>query len=64
MAISNGSYCLSHLFGQQLRGGAITNNGGVITFNDGSVFDDNFASSTGDGGNGGAIYNYDGGNIT
>lgn len=48
----------------QQEGGAIGNYGGDVTFNSGSLFDDNVASSTGDGGRGGAIYNYDGGVVT
>ena len=40
------------------------NNGGVMDFNGGSLFDDNYASGSGDGGNGGAIYNTNEGVIT
>eukprot|EP00903_Cladosiphon_okamuranus_P014210 g13202.t1 len=45
------------------RGGAIYNEG-VMNFNAGSVFDTNNAYGSGDGGDGGAIYNTDGGEIT
>lgn len=40
------------------------NSGGVMDFNAGSLFDSNLASGSGDGGQGGAIYNEDGGVIT
>lgn len=48
----------------QLRGGAVGNFGGVVTFNAGSLFLSNHASSSGDGGLGGAVYNGDDGDIT
>lgn len=40
------------------------NAGGVMDFNAGSLFEGNYASGSGDGGQGGAIYNGDGGVIT
>lgn len=46
------------------RGAAIFNDGGVMDFNGGSLFDNNFADGSGDGGSGGGIYNTDGGVIT
>ena len=49
---------------QQSRGAAIDNEGGVIDFNAGSQFERNFADGSGDGGDGGAIYNTNGGVIT
>eukprot|EP00752_Nemacystus_decipiens_P009969 g8891.t1 len=47
----------------ELQGGAIYNEG-VMDFNAGSLFEDNAASGSGDGGRGGAIYNKNGGVIT
>lgn len=47
----------------QTTGGAIANNGGDMFFYGGSLFYDNFAENSGDGGYGGAIYNAFGGNI-
>jgi len=52
---------LSH---RQMRGGAISNDGGAMTFTAGSFFDSNSASGSGDGGMGGAIFNGAGGVIT
>lgn len=49
---------------QQLQGGAIRNDGGVMDFNAGGLFEGNRARGSGDGGVGGAIYNQDGGIIT
>eukprot|EP00903_Cladosiphon_okamuranus_P012904 g12048.t1 len=46
-----------------LEGGAVYNEG-VMDFNAGSLFDDNYATGAGDGGRGGAIYNGNGGVIT
>eukprot|EP00903_Cladosiphon_okamuranus_P012900 g12044.t1 len=46
------------------KGGATDNERGVMIFNDGSLFEFNYASGSGDGGDGGAIYNTDGGVIT
>lgn len=40
------------------------NSGGVIDFNAGSLFENNAATGSGDGGLGGAIYNEDAGVIT
>ena len=37
---------------------------GVVDFNAGSVFEENSADGSGDGGDGGALYNDDGGVIT
>ncbi|CAN0052742.1 unnamed protein product, partial [Laminaria digitata] len=45
-------------------GGTVYNFGGDFTCNAGSLFFDNFASSTGDGGYGGGICNEDGGVVT
>lgn len=53
-----------YLFFLQPRGGAVMNNGGDMNFNSGSLFEDNRADSNSCGGQGGAIYNYDGGIIT
>lgn len=49
---------------RQLEGGALHNEGGVMDFNAGSLFEGNVANGSGDGGRGGAIYNGDGGVIT
>lgn len=43
---------------RQTFGGAIANIGGFMSFSGGSLFDDNFAENSGDGGVGGAIFNY------
>lgn len=48
----------------QVVGGAVTNIGGVLEFNAGSLFEDCVASGSGDGGIGGALYNEDGGDVT
>lgn len=48
----------------QFRGGAIDNEGGVMDFNAGSLFEGNAADGSGDGGQGGAIFNGNGGVIT
>lgn len=48
----------------QLRGGGLFNGGGVVSFNGGSLFDTNTASSSGDGGQGGAIFNTHEGVVT
>lgn len=48
----------------QLRGAAIANFGGKVVFNAETQFDDNYASSSGDGGMGAGIYNEDGGDVT
>lgn len=48
----------------QFYGGTVANIGGDLTFNAGSLFDGGLADSSGDGGSGGAIYNYNGGVIT
>lgn len=48
----------------QYFGGAFFNDGGVVTFNAGSTFEDNFAESSGDGGVGGGIFNRWGGIVT
>lgn len=48
----------------QSRGGAIANFGGKLVFNAASLFEDNYASSSGDGGAGAGIYTEDGGDIT
>lgn len=47
----------------QFYGGTVTNIGGDLTFRAGSLFDGGMADSSGDGGSGGAIYNYNGGII-
>lgn len=47
----------------QTTGGAIANIGGDMFFYGGSLFYDNFAENSGDGGYGGAIYNSFGANI-
>ncbi|CAN0215543.1 unnamed protein product [Scytosiphon promiscuus] len=47
-----------------LRGGGVYNGGGIVDFDGGSVFESNAASSTGDGGYGGGIYNGDEGVVT
>lgn len=44
----------------QYRGGAVFNMGGQVSFNAGSMFKSNSASSNGEGGSGGAIYNRNG----
>lgn len=49
---------------QQLMGGAIMNEGGVMDFTAGSLFESNYAGGSGDGGIGGAIMNAIGGVIT
>lgn len=49
---------------RQTYGGTICNIGGDMTFNEGSLFQGGFAENSGDGGTGGAIYNYDGGVVT
>lgn len=48
----------------QMTGGAIANVGGVMDFNAGSLFESNVANGSGDGGQGGAIFNGAGGVIT
>jgi len=48
----------------QLRGGGLANFGGIVNFNGGSLFNDNVASGSGDGGLGGGLYNTDGGIVT
>ncbi|CAM9305642.1 unnamed protein product, partial [Ectocarpus fasciculatus] len=48
----------------ELRGGGLMNNGGMVNFNAGSLFEGNGASGSGDGGLGGAIYNGGGGTVT
>lgn len=48
----------------QLLGGGICNQGGIVNFEAGSLFEDNSANGSGDGGAGGAIFNGDGGVIT
>lgn len=47
-----------------MHGGGVYNIGGVMDFNGGSLFEDNIATGSGDGGEGGAIYNTDGGVVT
>ena len=47
----------------QTTGGAIDNIGGDMFFYGGSLFYDNFAENSGDGGYGGGIYNSFGANI-
>ena len=47
-----------------MQGGAIHNDGGVMDFTAGSLFENNFAGGSGDGGQGGAIFNANGGVIT
>jgi len=54
----------NHRCDQQLEGGAIWNGGGFIDFTLGSLFDENSADGSGDGGAGGAIYNNQGGYVT
>lgn len=49
---------------QQLRGGGLMNDGGVVNINAGSLFEQNFATASGDGGYGGAIHNRNGGVVT
>jgi len=49
---------------QQMRGGAVDNQGGSVVFKAGSLFDDNHAFGSGDGGYGGAVHNSLGGVIT
>lgn len=48
----------------QFYGGTVANIGGDLTFNAGSLFDGGIADSSGDGGSGGAVYNYNGGVVT
>ncbi|CAM9827986.1 unnamed protein product [Pylaiella littoralis] len=48
----------------ELRGGGVFNGGGVVGFNAGSLFQENRARGSGDGGLGGAIFNDDDGVIT
>ncbi|CAM9828624.1 unnamed protein product [Pylaiella littoralis] len=48
----------------ELRGGGVFNGGGVVNFNAGSLFQENGASGSGDGGLGGAIFNDADGVIT
>ena len=64
MFLSSGGLCPPPSPFVQQYGGAIGNYGGDVTFKAGSLFDGNIASSTGDGGSGGAVYNYDGGVMT
>lgn len=48
----------------QTYGGTVANFGGDLTFNAGSLFNGSRADNSGDGGLGGAIFNYNGGIIT
>lgn len=48
----------------QYAGGGIYNEGSVVSFNAGSLFEENMASGSGDGGLGGAIFNSDDGLVT
>ncbi|CAM9677141.1 unnamed protein product [Ectocarpus fasciculatus] len=48
----------------ELRGGGLMNDGGVVNINAGSLFELNGASGSGDGGEGGAIYNGNEGVVT
>ena len=48
----------------QKLGGAVFNSNGYMAFKNGSLFNENSAASNGDAGDGGAIYNFDGGEIT
>lgn len=57
------NFCVFLMMCPQTTGGAIANNGGDMFFYGGSLFYDNFAENSGDGGYGGAIYNAFGGNI-
>ncbi|CAM9248042.1 unnamed protein product, partial [Hapterophycus canaliculatus] len=59
----NGMTTFSENTAYELRGGGLYNGGGVVDFNDGSLFDGNRASGSGDGGFGGGIYNGDGGTV-
>eukprot|EP00903_Cladosiphon_okamuranus_P018939 g17418.t1 len=54
----------AHNEAHNFLGGAICNRGGIVTFEAGSLFEDNSANGSEDGGAGGAIFNGDGGVVT
>ncbi|CBJ29594.1 asn/thr-rich large protein family protein [Ectocarpus siliculosus] len=60
----NGMATFSENFAGEPTGGGLTNNGGVVNINAGSLFEHNWASASGDGGFGGAIFNTKGGVVT
>eukprot|EP00904_Undaria_pinnatifida_P003569 jgi/Undpi1/13212/HiC_scaffold_8.g02874.m1 len=62
--VFNGFATFQGNMARNLLGGAVANARGYMAFKAGSLFDRNYASSTGDGGLGGAIYNHDGGYIS
>ncbi|CAN0371499.1 unnamed protein product [Ectocarpus sp. 12 AP-2014] len=60
----NGMATFSENFASDARGGGLTNNGGVVNINAGSLFELNFASGSGDGGLGAGIVNENGGVVS
>ncbi|CAM9839196.1 unnamed protein product [Ectocarpus sp. 12 AP-2014] len=60
----NGMATFSENFAGDSTGAGLTNNGGVVNINAGSLFELNLASGSGDGGSGGAIFNKNGGVVT